>query len=327
VDAQDRPCAIQYLKQIGVQPEISVRLIIATHWHDDHIRGLAETLRVCSRAAFCCSNALKKEEFLATVAPYNENINFSGGSGVAEIIEVMKLLKNEQRGPIARAHVDRRILHFPSDKLSHKMQCDVWALSPSDEQYNLFLQEISSLVPAVRQAKKRFPAPSQNHLSVATLVRVGPIGILLGADLEENQNPKCGWTAIINSAGRPQDLCHIFKVPHHGSENGHCEDVWKLLLVPRPISITTPYNMGKKPLPSEADRKRISAYSADFYLTSSRTKKQAHRRDPAVEKMARQAGKLVSIAGIPGIVRLRNGGAEEPLKWERHLSEEAFVVQ
>jgi hypothetical protein len=34
------PAAAEYLASIGVDPATSVRLIIATHWHDDDIAGL-----------------------------------------------------------------------------------------------------------------------------------------------------------------------------------------------------------------------------------------------------------------------------------------------
>jgi metal-dependent hydrolase (beta-lactamase superfamily II) len=52
-----------YLKRIGFNPAICVKSIIATHWHDDHIRGLAQVFRECESADFCCSDALKDSEF------------------------------------------------------------------------------------------------------------------------------------------------------------------------------------------------------------------------------------------------------------------------
>lgn len=38
VDSHGRPQALEYLEGIGVDPAIAVRMIVATHWHDDHIR-------------------------------------------------------------------------------------------------------------------------------------------------------------------------------------------------------------------------------------------------------------------------------------------------
>lgn len=47
----DGPVALDYLRSIDVDPPEAVRMIAATHWHDDHIRGLAELVRVCAKAS------------------------------------------------------------------------------------------------------------------------------------------------------------------------------------------------------------------------------------------------------------------------------------
>ena len=61
------PRALRYLESIGLDPARAVALIVATHWHDDHIRGMARLVEACDRAAFCCAGALRQEEFLAAV--------------------------------------------------------------------------------------------------------------------------------------------------------------------------------------------------------------------------------------------------------------------
>src|SRR4051812_39012644 len=54
--------ALDYLKTIGVSPE-AVTLVLATHWHDDHIRGLSDVLRACINAQFVFSEMLKQDQF------------------------------------------------------------------------------------------------------------------------------------------------------------------------------------------------------------------------------------------------------------------------
>lgn len=61
------PAALEYLERIGVNIEHDVRLIVATHWHDDHIRGLATLVKRATNAEFICSAALRCEEFLMLV--------------------------------------------------------------------------------------------------------------------------------------------------------------------------------------------------------------------------------------------------------------------
>ena len=56
---------LEYLKALGIDLATDVKRIVATHWHKDHIRGLAQTVRECSSAKFICSQALFGDEFIA----------------------------------------------------------------------------------------------------------------------------------------------------------------------------------------------------------------------------------------------------------------------
>src|SRR5882724_10511700 len=58
-----KPAAEEYLELLGIDPEVAVKLIVSTHWHDDHVRGLASIYSRCTRAEFVCSDALKFDEF------------------------------------------------------------------------------------------------------------------------------------------------------------------------------------------------------------------------------------------------------------------------
>jgi glyoxylase-like metal-dependent hydrolase (beta-lactamase superfamily II) len=66
----DRPAALTYLDRIGVNSAEHVRLIIVSHWHDDHIRGLSSLLKACTAARFCASSALNSAEFVAVLTAY-----------------------------------------------------------------------------------------------------------------------------------------------------------------------------------------------------------------------------------------------------------------
>jgi hypothetical protein len=319
IDASGRPAAMEYLTRIGVDLPTSVRLIIATHWHDDHIAGLAETLKICSSARFCCSAALSRSEFLANVAPYNERANFSGGSGVSEIFEIIEELKSSKRSRPVRAFASRLIAKFEACRFPHSTDCEIWTLSPSDAQFEISLREIGRLVPQLGRTKRRMPSQRPNHLAVVTLIKIGSVSALFGADLEETRDPETGWSTIVKSTSRPQIRCRVFKIPHHGSVTGHSDDVWTQFFDSKPIAVTTPYSAGRKPLPTSEDIARISALAGEFYLTSSNPSKANRRRAPAVEKTIRDVGKLTSVASPTGIVRLRNGGLLSPNQWTAEL--------
>jgi metal-dependent hydrolase (beta-lactamase superfamily II) len=56
---------LDYLGRIGANPADCVKLIVASHAHDDHIAGLSQIVEQCESAAFVCSAALTKKQFFA----------------------------------------------------------------------------------------------------------------------------------------------------------------------------------------------------------------------------------------------------------------------
>jgi len=63
IDSVSRePAAMQYLKGIGVNSNEAVKFIIASHWHDDHIRGMSSIVNSCQNAKFVCPSAMLSEE-------------------------------------------------------------------------------------------------------------------------------------------------------------------------------------------------------------------------------------------------------------------------
>ena len=60
-----RPIAIDYLERLNVDISKDVALVVASHWHDDHIRGLAQVVEASEQARFACSAALRSTDFLA----------------------------------------------------------------------------------------------------------------------------------------------------------------------------------------------------------------------------------------------------------------------
>ena len=58
LDSDGLPQALRYFESINVDPAEAVDLIVATHWHDDHIRGIADLVETCKKATFCCGAVL-----------------------------------------------------------------------------------------------------------------------------------------------------------------------------------------------------------------------------------------------------------------------------
>src|SRR5215471_12068784 len=57
--------ALSYLREIGLDPASSLRWVVATHAHDDHIDGIAEIVAQCPDARVALPSASSCEEFFA----------------------------------------------------------------------------------------------------------------------------------------------------------------------------------------------------------------------------------------------------------------------
>jgi len=314
----DRPASLEYFDAIGVSAREAVRLIVVSHWHDDHVRGLADVVSACPSACVCCSSVLTKEEFLAHVLDYEKILTQIAHSGVREIAQTLRILRDRSSGT-RKATANRTILSLPADDGADP--CIVTTLSPADEEYDRFLGGIATMVPRARQAKLRASAPRPNNAAVALWVETGPIRLLLGSDLEERGGATSGWSAIIQSAERPKGRASIFKVPHHGSVTAHHDQVWTELVMQSPIAVLSPFFAGTN-LPRPRDVKRIVNLAPESFITSRDPAPRSRRpRAAAVERTIRETvGKIRVAQPRMGWVRIRNGGKSNPNNWKVELS-------
>ena len=221
IDDSGNPQALDYLLSMGIDPAEAVELVVATHWHDDHIRGMNELVDACRKADFCCAGAFRHQEFLAAVHTLGGRGSFAGGSGVGELQRVFATLVEQGRIPnFVRADV----------RIRTTRTCEIWSLSPHNSEFMRFLKAIAPLFPKEGDTKTRIPDVSPNNVAVVLWIRVGEIVILLGADLEAN-----GWVKIVGSRGRPQMRGTAFKVPHHGGASAHEPSVWRAMLEDDPL--------------------------------------------------------------------------------------------
>lgn len=314
-----RPPVLDYFDKIGINPEESVKLIVISHWHDDHIRGLSDIISSCSKASICLSNALTKSEFISRVLSYDDRM-MATSSGVKEIKKVLQILKKRIK---IYASPDRPILNLQAPADGSANSCIVTTLSPSDEEYDNFLKGIASLIPSKMQTKIRAPSLQPNNAAVVLWIESGDVQILLGSDLEEKENkPLSGWSAIVNSTTRPQGRASVFKVPHHGSETGHYAHVWSRMLIKTPIAILSPFHKAGKVLPTANDVRRILNLAPDTYITTSNpASKSKIDRMPSVERAIRDTvGKIRSAQSAMGWIRLQKEGKASDDGWNVQLS-------
>ena len=286
------PIALAYLKRIGLDPARSVHLIVATHWHDDHIRGVAQLVEICGQADFCCAGALCRKEFLAAVDALDRRHLTVVGSGVREIHRVFSRLTKTASKP-AHAIANRRIFV--------RNACEIWSLSPDDEAFQNFLQSVAARIPGAGQSKQRVPTLSPNEAAVALWVDAGNFSVLLGSDLARQ-----GWKRILASAERPPGQASVFKVPHHGSEDAHEPEVWKRILVSEPFAALTPWRKGRGYLPRQPDVRRLRSCTPNAYATAKPRLPRSSTGSRTVERTIRESDiRLRRMPTPDGYVRLR----------------------
>lgn len=88
----EQPSALKYLSLLNVDPAKDVRLVLATHYHDDHIAGIGAVFENCRAAQFACSMALNSADWVKLIEIYRSYL-ITGGSGVDEIRRVMRELR------------------------------------------------------------------------------------------------------------------------------------------------------------------------------------------------------------------------------------------
>lgn len=323
IDLVTKSCApLKYFELIGVDPK-NVVMIIATHWHDDHVKQLSKLFEVCSNAKFCCSSALTSEEFFAYIASFEVECNIKFSSGVSEFFNVLKILRNRGSSPPPiQAVCNRKLYSKPSVGAKSSVSCEIWALSPSDGEKDRFIKRLKNLIPIDGEVRYR-ASVEPNDVSIVIQVLIGNEKILLGADLEETSDNYTGWSVIVDSNERPLVKSSIFKIPHHGSSNAHSNRVWSELLENNPYALLTPFSKGRG-LPSKSDVERINSLTSKAYSTAKLSYGSPKRRDALVEKeIKRRVGKLRLIPNNTGMIRIRKKMNISNADWDVQLFEGA----
>jgi hypothetical protein len=314
---RDRPVVLDYLADIGVDASSSIRFVVATHWHDDHVRGIARVFCAARTSKFVCSTALRDQEFLALLELFGD-MPLTHAQGLREMRGVVAEVRSRGKQALVWAGANRRI-HFRGTPAAPERNCEVFSLSPTDAGILRSKAHFAELLPVARRPKRALPDVGPNHAAVAMWIRVGSRILLLGSDLEETSGLRC-WSDVVASSGRPRDPAAVIKIPHHGSETGEHPGIWSELCSPRPIGIATPFIRGRVALPTNADVARACARTSDLYLSSPPVERRSRSRSGAVAKTVDAVTRRFRDASGPmGWVRLRAPISNPAAPWTRDL--------
>lgn len=315
------PAALQYLRSIGVDVSRQLRLVVATHWHDDHIKGLAKIFESARNARFVHSAAYDFKMLIQLVELASTSA--ASANATQEYKKILsELLRRKQNGnpSFTPAIANRKLLTLPN-----RMTSEVVALSPSDIVYDNARNDLQEAFVSV--SHRNMPiSNTPNQMSIALWVRIGELNLLFGGDLEHVTSPHHGWNAILFSDERPAGKALCLKVPHHGSENADCGEVWSKMLEPEPIALLAPYTPSRLPRPE--DVKRLLERTPKLYMTASPNGKACPRRESSVEKTMRAATlNRRALTGRMGRISIRLNAEQPDSDPAIEVADGAFLVQ
>ena len=291
--ATKNPIAIEYLNSIGLDSG-NIIGVICSHWDDDHIRGLSDIaasikgLNVGIPATFSQRELSKLREYLSYVRGAFDHVSIN------EFTRLMELY-------------DNNMISFnfclPHRKLFNHLitaeglnDIDVEVLSPSDKAYSQFIDQL--VIPKEGDLMQSINF-SNNSISVVSVFNLKGRYCLFGGDLENGHGE---WNEIINQYHYPK--AEIFKIPHHGSENGYSEKVWEKI-VDNPISIITRFNRGRVFLPEDKQVRIIHNNSSKVFVVGGKSVSANESKHKLLEGLVSQEPhQMVRRKEKLGIIRL-----------------------
>jgi hypothetical protein len=319
----NNPAVLDYFNRIGVDPSKDVSLVVITHWHQDHIKGIGNVLQECERADVCISSAFASDEFL-TITGLFGNSEMPRGSGLDEMFNMMNQLhisKEEGKSrKLELATTNKLILNEELLIDGNSYQVSVYTLYPNDKAHIEALRNFGAMAKNLPEKMVKTYENNPNISSVVLLIEIDGTSILFGGDLEETADSETGWSSILAEKKVGEIKSSSFKIPHHGSRNAHNDDVWKDLLDEDPFSVLTPYQLGSRYLPSAEDISRIKKLSSNLFTTSHPEISTALPIDKIVREKVKAITKdFRSMKSGFGHVRLRKNLGEGQYSWSADL--------
>lgn len=296
----DKSIAEVYLEKIGMNPE-NIVLVVCTHWHMDHIQGLASLFKKAVNAKFSTSALIAKEKF-QTFLGYGQTIE---KSSTKEFVDILNEVKRRDNNSFRMAGSNKIIYSNFNESDETILNSTLYSLSPQDNEVLEYIENLN--LPNINSSTYIFP--NDNDISVATWLEFHDVAVLLSADLENKHNKNHGWNAVLSNHTFTSRKASIFKVPHHGSINGHNGVICQQLLSDNVVSILTTYS--KSRLPFETDKKRIDSFSNKTFIVGSQKS-----RDNELKKLKRDFikdddDKLFQVVSSVGVVRLRKNVSDD----------------
>ncbi len=301
---------LEYLKENNVK-ESDLKLIICTHWHDDHIKGLSQLLNFGVNSEFSCSKANDFEKFCYAIKIDSQR---PSSRSTKEFEKCHNILLKRGESPV---------MSYPDRVLYQNDKDSIISLSPSDESLNEFDQYLSQILVDLKGLNKDIDAQNPNHYSTALQVKLESHTAILGADLETTNNRKTAWTAILdNSKTLVKDPSpKYFKISHHGSKTGYSNEFWDLIFDNELNGTMTPWTLGGNSLPKDDMISLFKGKTRNLFITSDYVVgRKPKKRDRIADRTIKEFNNTISeIKFNFGMVKSSIIKSNEGSKWETKL--------
>ena len=320
-DSRRRPASLAYLEEMGIAAESDVAMVVASHWHFDHVDGIAEMVAECRSAEPVMSLALHTRELLA----FAHAAQYLGSGTVPRpIAELQQLTETIDTAQPARYITLSQARMKLLESRYGTLTTSVDSLSPSPASVSVAMSDLSqSRLEAGKELEA--PQPDQNAAAVVLRVRSGNVSMLLASDLEIQADPARGWRGVMDAWGDDGHQSQVIKIAHHGSANGDPEIIWSDLLTEMPIGIVTHFHNGSVHLPLASQVELIAQRCSGLFSTSGYSwAPMALSAESAAERLAQGKPLSPRPAGL-GHVRARIKPEQES-SWRLSVCGPAAVI-
>lgn len=284
---------ITYLDQIGIDAN-KVRAIVASHWHDDHVRGISQLSNKFPSAEFVLSGIFNTREAAAFAAAYGGSSSNGLSRGLKELFSVVE--SRREVSPVLHKSI------VLQETLNGR-EVLVTSLSPLPASFAVSTTRMAQMAAKKDDSINFAPELHPNMEAVVLHIDLGGDAILLGSDLEEHG--AYGWSGILakpwSAARRPSTA---YKVAHHGSHTAECPGIWQRLLSSDPVACLTPFTRGNVRLPTDVDKARVKANARHAYVSSAASRK-PDMDSRQLKRLSDVCKNLTKVDSGFGAVRLR----------------------
>ena len=98
---------LEYLKSLGVHIETEVKLIVCSHWHNDHILGIDKLLEECKSATLAFAVTSDKAKFLEFIGLDSRNDKLLSHTSSTDIMAKCLNIVNQRKIPVKTILQDR----------------------------------------------------------------------------------------------------------------------------------------------------------------------------------------------------------------------------